>query len=82
MRVTSKGQITIPQDIRRLAGMPPGSEVEFQIQDGKVVLEKVEVDPARQRQRIQATIQSVAGSATSDPVLRTDEILRMARGEN
>ncbi|RZU98709.1 AbrB/MazE/SpoVT family DNA-binding domain-containing protein [Spiribacter vilamensis] len=82
MRVTSKGQITIPQDIRRLAGMPPGSEVEFQFRDGEVVLEKVEVDPVQQRQRIEATIRSVAGSATADPALRTDDILRMTRGED
>lgn len=82
MRVTSKGQITIPQDIRRLAGMPPGSEVEFQFRDGEVVLEKVEVDPVQQRQRIEATIRSVAASATADPALRTDDILRMTRGED
>ena len=29
MRVTSKGQVTIPKQIRRRHGIRPGSEVEF-----------------------------------------------------
>ena len=29
MRVTSKGQVTIPRDIRDLAGIKPNSEVVF-----------------------------------------------------
>jgi AbrB family looped-hinge helix DNA binding protein len=36
MRITSKGQVTIPADIRERAGLLPQTEVEFQL-DGKVV---------------------------------------------
>ena len=36
MRVTTKGQVTIPQDIRRRLGIEPGSEVDFQV-DGDAV---------------------------------------------
>jgi AbrB family looped-hinge helix DNA binding protein len=36
MRITSKGQVTIPADIRELAGLLPHTEVEFEF-DGKVV---------------------------------------------
>ena len=36
MRITSKGQVTIPADIRERAGLLPQTEVEFQF-DGKVV---------------------------------------------
>lgn len=82
MRVTSKGQVTIPQDIRRLAGLLPGSEVEFQVRGGEVVLQKVELDPIAQRQRVQADIRSVVGSATAVPALPTDEIMRITRGED
>lgn len=82
MRVTSKGQVTIPQDIRRLAGLLPGSEVEFQVRDGKVVLEKVELDPIAQQQRMHADIRSVVGSATAVPALPTEEIMRITRGED
>jgi len=31
MRVTSKGQVTIPRDVRRRLGIQPGSEVEFEV---------------------------------------------------
>jgi len=41
MRVTSKGQVTIPADIREAAGMLPGSEVMFTIVDGRVMLDRV-----------------------------------------
>ena len=37
MRVTSKGQVTIPKDIRDRLGIGPGSEVEF-VERDKVVL--------------------------------------------
>jgi AbrB family looped-hinge helix DNA binding protein len=31
MRVTSKGQVTIPQHVRKRLGIVPGSEVEFDL---------------------------------------------------
>ena len=80
MRLTSKGQVTIPQNIRELAGLASGSEVEFQFADGRVWLEKVAEDTAQRRQRIIAALHDVAGSATSHRELRTDDILRMTRG--
>ncbi len=36
MRITSKGQVTIPVDIRERAGLLPNTEVRFEF-DGKVV---------------------------------------------
>ena len=36
MRITSKGQVTIPADIREQAGLLPHTEVEFEF-DGEVV---------------------------------------------
>ena len=36
MRITSKGQVTIPAEIREQAGLPPQTEVEFEF-DGEVV---------------------------------------------
>jgi AbrB family looped-hinge helix DNA binding protein len=38
MRVTSKGQVTIPRDLRELTGIRPNSEVVFSIESGKLVL--------------------------------------------
>ena len=42
MRLTTKGQITIPQDIRERLGLLPHTEVEFEI-DG----DAVRIRPAR-----------------------------------
>lgn len=82
MRLTSKGQVTIPQGIRELAGLAPGSEVEFQFHNGRVWLEKVDSRQTHRRDRIFATLAEVAGSATANRELRTDDILRMTRGED
>ena len=38
MRITSKGQVTIPQDIRDALGLLPHTEVEFSIERGRAVL--------------------------------------------
>ena len=36
MKVTSKGQVTIPSEIRKLLGIEPGGEVIFRVADGRV----------------------------------------------
>lgn len=33
MRVTQKGQVTIPLPVRRALGIQPGSDVEFQLEE-------------------------------------------------
>jgi len=38
MRVTSKGQVTIPRDLRELAGIEPNSEVIFSMEGGKLTI--------------------------------------------
>ena len=52
MRVTSKGQVTIPQRIRQQLGIAPGSEVDFQLDEHGVRLVR---DPASGR-RLAATM--------------------------
>jgi AbrB family looped-hinge helix DNA binding protein len=42
MRVTTKGQVTIPLHIRNFLGIGPHSEVEFTISEGKVLLYPVD----------------------------------------
>ena len=48
--LTSKGQITIPQVVRRLLGLQTGDALEFEMQQGKV-----ELRPARPK-RVSAGI--------------------------
>lgn len=40
MKVTTKGQVTIPLHIRRHLGVEPHTEVEFSIRNGVVILAK------------------------------------------
>jgi len=39
-KVTSKGQITIPQDVREKFGIKPGDTVYFLEEDGRIILLK------------------------------------------
>jgi len=41
MRVTSKGQVTIPQQVRARLSITPGSEVDFQLDDAGARLVRV-----------------------------------------
>lgn len=43
-RITSKGQVTIPKQIRDLLGVEPGDQLEFEYHDGHL-----EVVPVRRR---------------------------------
>ncbi|HCV13530.1 MAG TPA: AbrB family transcriptional regulator, partial [Candidatus Accumulibacter sp.] len=38
MRITSKGQVTIPQAIRQASGLLPHTEVEFVYENEQVIL--------------------------------------------
>ncbi len=40
MRITSKGQVTIPQAIRERLGLLPNTEVEFSVERGVAVLRR------------------------------------------
>lgn len=44
MRITSKGQVTIPARIRERAGLLPHTEVDFVLEDGIVRIVKVAPD--------------------------------------
>jgi AbrB family looped-hinge helix DNA binding protein len=77
MRITSKGQVTIPQAIREAAGLLPGCEVEFRLEDGVVRLLPATVRKGLSRgERI---VQRLRGSATVR--MSTDEIMALTRGE-
>jgi len=39
-RVTRKGQVTIPKDIRERLGIKPGSSVRFGVVEGRCIVEK------------------------------------------
>jgi looped-hinge helix DNA binding domain, AbrB family len=78
MRITSKGQVTIPQHIRELAGLKPHDEVEFEYIDGQVILRRV----GEGMSRGQRLVAKLRGSATANLGVSADEWLRMTRGED
>ena len=43
-KVTQKGQVTIPQNIREAFSFHPGSEVEFRVRKNEVILLKSQTD--------------------------------------
>jgi looped-hinge helix DNA binding domain, AbrB family len=43
-RITRKGQVTIPKKIRESLGLKPGSEVDFEMEDGACFLKKKVAD--------------------------------------
>jgi AbrB family looped-hinge helix DNA binding protein len=73
MRVTSKGQVTIPQDVRRRLGIEAGTEVDFEV-DGDVVRLVRRTDG-----RGSALIEQMRGQRLS---MTTDEIMALTRGES
>ena len=38
--VTSKGQVTLPKRIRDALGIQPGTEVEFDLEEGRAIMRK------------------------------------------
>lgn len=78
MRITSKGQVTIPQAIREEAGLLPRTEVEFVIDDGAVRI--VKASAGRRASRGARAVVRLRGSAR--PVrMTTDQIMALTRGE-
>jgi AbrB family looped-hinge helix DNA binding protein len=73
MRVTSKGQVTIPQDVRRRLGIEAGTEVDFEV-DGDVVRLVRRSDG-----RGAALVEQMRGQRLS---MTTDEIMALTRGES
>ncbi len=53
MRVTEKGQVTIPKPIRDKLGIGPGSEVDFVDRGGFVEVVRMDEADARKRRRAQ-----------------------------
>lgn len=75
MKITSKGQVTIPQHVRERHGLLPGTEIRF-IEEGDTVrLVKAEGEQRRGR----SLVEGMRGRASTR--LSTDEIMALTRGE-
>jgi len=76
MRVTSKGQVTIPVKIREKLGLLPQSEVEFELVGNAVQIRKVR--GRRRRSRGSSLVARLRGRGTVR--ISADEILGLTRG--
>jgi antitoxin PrlF len=76
VKLTSKGQVTIPQSFREKFGLLPETEVTFEEGDGGVLIKPA----AASRRRLAETwLRRARGSATTK--LSTEEIMSLTRGE-
>jgi len=75
MKITSKGQVTIPIEIRERLGLLPNTEVEIQLQGNGARLVKASSKPAHRRGSEIAN--RLRGKA--DVKLTTDQILALTR---
>jgi AbrB family looped-hinge helix DNA binding protein len=80
MRLTSKGQITIPLEIREKLGLMPLTEVEFDIVGESVRIRKKD-GRAHRNGRSRGQVMLEAMSKAPRPLLTTDEIMALTRGE-
>jgi AbrB family looped-hinge helix DNA binding protein len=76
MKVTTRGQVTIPQHIREQLGLLPNTDVAWELKDGAAVLTRAENGNGR---RGRALIEHMRGRATVK--MSTDEIMALTRGE-
>lgn len=71
MRVTTKGQVTIPKDVREILGIVPETNIEFQEDNGRFYIVKVAKDKPTSK------FTKLRGIATAK--MSTDEIMNLTR---
>jgi AbrB family looped-hinge helix DNA binding protein len=74
MRVTEKGQVTIPKDLRDALGIGAGTEVEFERRRDTIVVRKAKTGGrgSRLTERLRGR---------GDVAMTTDEIMALTRAE-
>ena len=74
MRVTTKGQVTIPQEIRKKLGITPAAEIDFLEEKGRIYLVKKKGKPKKPYK-----FRKLRG--IGNVKMTTDEIMALTRGE-
>ena len=77
MRLTTKGQVTIPQGIREQLGLLPWTEVEFDVVDDSVRIRKRAVARGRGARIVEA----VRRAPKPKPGMTTAQLMALTRGE-
>lgn len=79
MKITTKGQVTIPVEIREKLGLLPDTEVEFEVVGRAVRMRKVRRAKGSGR-RGKSIVERLRGKGSVQ--MTTDEILALTRGKN
>ena len=74
MRVTIKGQVTIPQEIREKLGITPAVEVDFIEEEDRIYLVKRKGEPKK-------TYKFNKLRGIANVKMTTDEIMALTRGD-
>lgn len=74
MKVSEKGQVTIPKELRDALGIGAGTEVEFDRSDDTIVVRKSTSRPTRGEQLAERL------RGRGDVAMTTDEIMALTRG--
>ena len=77
MQVTSKGQVTIPQEIRNRLGLLPHTNVEFELAGDHARIRKARRED-REGGRGRLVLDALRG--TADARMSTNEIMALTRG--
>ena len=75
MRITGKGQVTIPLAVRRATGLLPDREMVYEVKGNKAMIRKA----ARQPLRGERVVRHLRGRGSTR--MSTDEIMTLTRGE-
>lgn len=76
MRISAKGQLTIPQTIREKLGFLPETDVEFFIENDKLCLQKMN---AAKKSRGDKIVERLKGRCKTR--MTTEELMKLTRGE-
>jgi AbrB family looped-hinge helix DNA binding protein len=78
MRISSKGQVTIPAEIRAKLGLKPNTEVDFILRGSEVSL--VKRGRSKKPSRGKRAVDLLCGSATRGLGMSVDDYLKLTRG--
>ena len=81
MRLTTKGQITIPQGIREALGLMPLTEVEFDIVGDSVRIRKKAAATGGKKSRGQMMLEAMRRGPRPKPGMTTDQLMALTRGK-
>jgi AbrB family looped-hinge helix DNA binding protein len=78
VQITTKGQVTIPREIRNRLGLLPHTKVEFEMAGDHALIRKARRPPG-ESVRGRLALDALRGTAATR--MSTDEILALTRGE-